>query len=422
VLNPILKSVGLVLLGVAAKLEATRNLPHHFLLLIAKIKAFNLAILSFGSRRLHSECSSSSCLSQAFALDYFSERLIFTFLEFQPSILQFFGASIILLETQNIVSSSLTNVSLEVFGSFASGFAHSESDLDLTLNYSYYMTLDKSQSIEILKCVDPALYSLNLLQSSIYTARIPVLKLREPISGVPADLSASNPISVLSHRLLALYSEMDERVRVLIFVIRKWSKVQGIGDPLHGGLGTFAFTLLVIHFLQNTRPIILPVLKLPDFRQAVDVESSFLNISNQVHAFSQDSTRKCNLQSLKTLIVQLFSYYSSFDFSRGVISIRNCKLAKISGRNQLLSISSRFVPRQIHYIAIEDPCNYSHNVASAVNEEMTKLIQMCFVRGYRIVSKEDANINDLFSVPSRHPSNTPDRSKMIGWKRIRQQA
>ncbi len=50
--------------------------------------------------------------------------------------------------------------------------------------------------------------------------------------------------------MLRLYSQIDNRVRQLAYLVKAWAKARDINTPQQGTLGSYAYVLTVLHFLQ----------------------------------------------------------------------------------------------------------------------------------------------------------------------------
>ncbi|CAF5190740.1 unnamed protein product, partial [Rotaria magnacalcarata] len=94
----------------------------------------------------------------------------------------------------------------------------------------------------------------------ILTARIPIIKAKYSQSGTEIDISLNNILPLENTRLLKTYSNIDPRVRELGVMVKYFAKKFNIGDASHGTLSSYAYTIMVIHFLQQIQP---PVLRDP---------------------------------------------------------------------------------------------------------------------------------------------------------------
>ena len=65
-------------------------------------------------------------------------------------------------------------------------------------------------------------------------------------------------------KLLYLYSVLNSRVRLLVYAIRYWGKVKGIAGSTNATgnrLSNYTLTLLVLCYLQNVEPQVLPTIE-----------------------------------------------------------------------------------------------------------------------------------------------------------------
>ncbi|KAG6485926.1 hypothetical protein ZIOFF_054493 [Zingiber officinale] len=60
--------------------------------------------------------------------------------------------------------------------------------------------------------------------------------------------------------VLKWLSEIDDRFRDMVLVLKEWAKARDINDPKSGSLSSYALCLLVIFHFQTCEPPILPPL------------------------------------------------------------------------------------------------------------------------------------------------------------------
>ena len=99
----------------------------------------------------------------------------------------------------------------------------------------------------------------------IYHAKVPIVKFRQDFLDLECDLSEFSSSGVEMSSLLYLWGNLDERVRPLVFVIRKWAKENDLVKSARptSFFTNFPLTLMVIFFLQ-TKTILPPFNKLRD--------------------------------------------------------------------------------------------------------------------------------------------------------------
>ena len=64
------------------------------------------------------------------------------------------------------------------------------------------------------------------------------------------------------------YADLDPRVRPLVFAVKRWASRRCIKEPKNGGLSSYSFVLLMIHYLQVASPPVLPCLQSPAYVRA----------------------------------------------------------------------------------------------------------------------------------------------------------
>ncbi|GLV46383.1 mitochondrial poly(A) polymerase [Carabus blaptoides fortunei] len=153
----------------------------------------------------------------------------------------------------------------------------------------------------------------------ILQARVPILKYNQQFTDIECDLSMTNMTALHMSELLYLYGTLDDRVRPLVFTVRKWAYELGLTNSSPGRwITNFSLTLLVLAFLQQrthaATPAVLPtvntVLQPADNN---DTTITFLSDVSQLHSYNTDS--------LASLLLQFFDYYSAFDFNSRAISL-----------------------------------------------------------------------------------------------------
>lgn len=115
----------------------------------------------------------------------------------------------------------------------------------------------------------------------ITSAKVPIVKLRHRPTGLEADISLYNQLGRRNSQLLSTYCAIDPRVRVrwadslfirslsttffllqvLGYMTKLLAKQCDIGDASRGSLSSYAYTLMVIHYLQQVKPPVIPVLQ-----------------------------------------------------------------------------------------------------------------------------------------------------------------
>ena len=162
--------------------------------------------------------------------------------------------------------------------------------------------------------------------------------------------------------LLRRYAEVDSRVRSIVLGVKLWAKRRGVNNPRNSTLSSYAWTILVIHFLQNIQPPVVPILQLnPEIEELLRSDYSDLGF---VNAFLSDKDiilpvewTSLNIHSVGELFILFFNYYSSitpaddymtdlvrhFDIFRHVCSISEIGLQFKHLRNVAVDSKQSFI-------------------------------------------------------------------------------
>lgn len=279
-------------------------------------------------------------------------------------------------DLNDAIKTVIPDTKLEIYGSILSGFGHTESDLDFAL---LFLNEFDENSINKKNMVRKIGYSAlknkkNIEDLQVITnARVPIIKLKyKTITRVfECDISIENRLPFCNTHLLRIYCTLDPRVPKLGLLIKKFTKICQICFAIKGGLNSYAFNVMIIYFLQQCDPPVLPCLQEldkdnleTDLIEGWEVKY-FQEIDRIKEVWPQFRT---NQQSIGHLLIDFFIFYTEiFDFENHVISIR--QTAKLT----------KFEKKWTSLIAIEDPFLLSHNLSNALEMSMINYIKSCFI-------------------------------------------
>nr|XP_046233764.1 speckle targeted PIP5K1A-regulated poly(A) polymerase [Scatophagus argus] len=274
---------------------------------------------------------------------------------------------------------------IEQTGEGTSDDGHSEdsilSDIDLS-------TASPAEVLELVavilrRCV-PSVHKVHVVS----TARLPVVKFQHRELNLQGDITINNRLAVRNTRFLQLCSGMDDRLRPLAYTIRYWAKQKQLaGNPSGSGplLNNYALTLLIIFFLQNCEPPVLPTVdQLKDMaceEEECVIEGWNCTFPSQPIAVPPSK----NTQDLCTLLAGFFSFYAKFDFASRVISVRKGRALPItdllSQNKEEEAMQEEQPSKTPHHgpkmgpLNLLDPFELSHNVAGNLNERSQRSFQ-----------------------------------------------
>uniref|UniRef100_A0A087XAY0 RNA uridylyltransferase n=1 Tax=Poecilia formosa TaxID=48698 RepID=A0A087XAY0_POEFO len=267
-----------------------------------------------------------------------------------------------------------------LFGSSKNGFGFRDSDLDICMTLEGHETAEKLNCKEIIEGLAKVLKKHAGLRNilPITTAKVPIVKFEHRQSGLEGDISLYNTLAQHNTRMLATYAALDPRVQFLGYTIKVFAKRCDIGDASRGSLSSYAYILMVLYFLQQRQPPVIPVLQ-----EIFDGQTVPQRMVDGWNAFFCDdldklrqrlADRQPNTESVGELWLGLLRFYTEeFDFKEHVISIRQHK--------RLTTFEKQWTSK---CIAIEDPFDLNHNLGAGVSRKMTNFIMKAFINGRKL--------------------------------------
>ncbi|KAJ7962259.1 UTP:RNA uridylyltransferase 1-like [Quillaja saponaria] len=298
-----------------------------------------------------------------------------------------------LLET--LVSKEWPTARLYLYGSCANSFGVSKSDIDVCLAIE---EADVDKSKILLKLAD-ILQADNLQNVQALTrARVPIVKLMDPVTGILCDICINNVLAVVNTKLLRDYAQIDERLRQLTFIVKHWAKSRGVNETYQGTLSSYAYVLMCIHFLQQRRPAILPCLQEMETTYSVTVDEVKCAYFDQVEKLGDFGRR--NSETIAQLVWAFFNYWAyRHDYANAVISVRTGSLLSKQEKDW-----TRRIGNDRHLICIEDPFETSHDLGRVVDKYSIKVLREEFERAAHIMQYDPNPCVKLFECFHSRPT------------------
>ncbi|KAK1376889.1 PAP/25A-associated [Heracleum sosnowskyi] len=265
---------------------------------------------------------------------------------------------------------------LYLYGSCANSFGFKKSDIDVCLAID---DADVNKSEVLLKLAE-ILQSENLQNVQALTrARVPIVKLMDPVTGISCDICVNNLLAVINTKLLRDYALIDERLRQLAFIIKHWAKSRGVNETYQGTLSSYAYVLMCINFLQQRHPAILPCLQRMERTYAVNVDNAECAYFDQVDKLVGFGSQ--NRETIAELVWEFFSYWAYYhDYTSEVISVRSGSTLSKHEKDW-----TKRVGNDRHLICIEDPFEISHDLGRVVDKYSIRVLREEFERAAEIM-------------------------------------
>ncbi|NWT64230.1 TUT7 uridylyltransferase, partial [Prunella himalayana] len=300
--------------------------------------------------------------------------------DFAPNIVEDHAREHIRQSLEIFIRQDFPGTKLDLFGSSKNGFGFKQSDLDICMTIDGLETAEGLDCIRIIEDLAKVLKKQSGLRNvlPITTAKVPIVKFFHVRSGLEVDISLYNTLALHNTRLLSSYAAIDPRVKYLCYTMKVFTKICDIGDASRGSLSSYAYTLMVLYFLQQRNPPVIPVLqeiykepKKPEI--LVDGWNVyFFDKIEELPVVWPDYGK--NTESAGQLWLGLLRFYTEeFDFKEHVICIRR--------KNLLTTFKKQWTSK---YIVIEDPFDLNHNLGAGLSRKMTNFIMKAFINGRRV--------------------------------------
>ncbi|KAH9499941.1 Terminal uridylyltransferase 4 [Bulinus truncatus] len=260
---------------------------------------------------------------------------------------------------EKIVQEKYPGVFLYMYGSSLTGFGLKTADINVDLNSS-----DKNMKLTVLlneiylMLKDKTETGFSKVKTD-FLAKVPVLLLTDDATGFQVTIAIHCYCAHCSGELLSIYSDFDIRVRKLAVAFRYWAHLCGLDRHYEGFIPPQALNIMVIYYLQNCDPQIIPIITPP--KVTGEEVGDFRKDSNAFEKMRR-KVMKCQLQkkndlSLGSLWLGLTRFYSlEFDVVGKVVSIRNDP-----------NLSRTMKPWNSRKLSVEDPYMTKKNITRMVN-------------------------------------------------------
>lgn len=274
----------------------------------------------------------------------------------------------VLVRVQAAVTAAKLDGAVKTFGSCATPLKSSGSDLDLAYTGTIKDPSPTGQVSYLASMVNP-LKDLGFQDiTKVFSSSTPLLKFFDPDGQLEVDFLIKNDLGIRNSHLLDTYCRCDPRVPVLGRLVKDWAKCHELVSVPDGCLNSYAYMLMVIHYLQSLQPPVVPNLQQDwpewetDSHPVSDLKWGMENICETRFFDKVDELRRnpsANDTSDAELLIGFFNYYGwVFDWSENAVCIR------LNGPGRFVdkfSLHPRVADAEQWHI--EDPFDVRHNLA-----------------------------------------------------------
>eukprot|EP01125_Pyxidicula_operculata_P017881 TRINITY_DN6311_c0_g1_i2.p1 TRINITY_DN6311_c0_g1~~TRINITY_DN6311_c0_g1_i2.p1 ORF type:complete len:1020 (-),score=210.07 TRINITY_DN6311_c0_g1_i2:2264-5302(-) len=329
---------------------------------------------------------------------------------------------------ERLLKSKWPDMDLKLFGSVAAGISTSSSDLDISFstpkgsNLFNTTTSSSDSDDEIKKSIEIMTQIHSYLSKEggrisvmpmVDTARTPIFSFNDTLTELKGDFSFDNHLGVIKaeyiNKMINVKSEpdntIDPRPHSLMLLIKHWAKRRDVNDSTRSTLNSFVINLMVINFLQRRKPPVLPTPPIMLDQSNPNSESLMkqTKIPSQnpqnltlfplydMEVFEEFKTK--NTESLSSLFLAFFKYYSEFDYDNDCVCVRlGLPIQKV---DTLMSHTTTPL-----LFCVEDPFILPENCArTVVSRHALQIIKAEFERGFQLLSQFSGELAELFKTP-----------------------
>ncbi|KAL9644295.1 hypothetical protein ABK040_005756 [Willaertia magna] len=257
------------------------------------------------------------------------------------------------------------------YGSSANGLNLRGSDIDICIKFEELDNIQDNNKVQsrllglIRKSLDNDKFKERFpylrAKEEVIRSRVPILKIHDGKRNLDCDICIQMFMGVVNSKLIQTYMQVDDRIKPLIFNIKKWAKQRHINDPPSGSLSSYSYVLMIIQYLQSLD--IVPSLQnlVVDKEQLISKED--IPLPHNVNAYNtkyfgnlqklHEIWQPSNQEQTKSLLLGdllfgFFEYYATkFNFDNQTISIKNGKPVPKKMSNTIISLEDPFELRDL---------------------------------------------------------------------------
>jgi len=222
---------------------------------------------------------------------------------------------------------------------------------------------------------------------SAFKGSEPKVTLMAELNGraIPIDFSVNTITPLHNAALLTECGQIDPRAKELILLVRRWAKDRGISHAAKGHLSPYAWSLLVIYFLQVWDGQESPVLpNITSFKMS----SSLLRKQHKEQRACATAAADTSATSVAELFKAFVSFYSeSFSWRKESVSIRAGKRQPPSMSLPLTIVTLSSGASEVA-LSVEDPFQPRRNLSESMTGVTVGRLYEELVRAKTLSSQE----------------------------------
>ncbi|XP_059090184.1 terminal uridylyltransferase 7-like [Tigriopus californicus] len=296
---------------------------------------------------------------------------------YEPILPELRAREVIINDLSKYIQHTFPNAILTVFGSSCNGFAFTGSDLDISLTFRDHKTVEDLDTVSIMQTLFAKVSVMKGLRNvnAITTAKVPIIKFEHARSRLAGDISLYNVLAQENTAMLRCYSTIDSRVKILGYMVKLFARTCDIGDASRGSLSSYAYILMLLHYLQQVEPPVIPVLQ--ELDGGATAHTNMVDGCNAWYFKDMMRLKQVwpglgqNQTSVYYLWLGFLQYYAH-DFNDKELVVCTRQKAPLTKFEKMWNSGC---------IAIEDPFDHSHNLGAGLSRKMNLYIKRAFGKG-----------------------------------------
>lgn len=269
------------------------------------------------------------------------------------------------------------------FGSIKSGLAFRDSDLDFYVHYERNSD-NKQEQTKLIHIIHGRMARDGTFHGlvKILGAKVPLLRAIHGPTNLTCDINFSNARGCYNSKFIFAVTRFDSRIHKLAIIIKFWAKCAFLLTN-HRQMNTYCIIMMLIFYLQTKKLPLLPAVQ--DLQKGIPrVAFGAWNLG-----YPKDiNFTSLNKESIRSLLLNFFKYYSNFEFEKNLISpyvgrlceVEEMKLKKVRELQSYYRAIELHSYPEFNYgtqISIQDPFELNMNIggvcSSAAHFEQFKL-------------------------------------------------
>ncbi|KAH9123866.1 hypothetical protein AeMF1_005260 [Aphanomyces euteiches] len=202
----------------------------------------------------------------------------------------------------------------------------------------------------------------------VRNARIPLIKLHDPVNNLGVDLCVNNTAALWNSALICAFLRLFPPLEALCQSVREWAKARALVGSSHL-LSSYSMVLLVIYFLQSRD--LLPFVDV-DFDDSIDVTEAAIHAA-VARAIDEAHFIPKEVPSLPVLLLDFFIFWATdFSYSTEIASLRRRNLPK---------------EKTTPLLHLEDPIETKRNLGSYLNRDTQRVLRNEMIRVCMLVQQ-----------------------------------